>query len=315
MYPKAFAIPMTRYRRDVRASALLTGSAIAAALLLLPSPLPAQEQSTQTTAQEQSSPQDQAPPTTGSQTMPGSDLWAEARLITTYSINEHLNPFDIGVDASDGTVTLTGTVDNEAQRSLAEQLARDLSGIDQVDNRLEVVDGGTGQSGAENPFYRLVNQANTTTRIKLRLLWSETTNGLLIDVDTDGEHVTLTGKVRTEEEKALAERIAGRTEGVGSVDNQIVVDPDASFAKQAGAMVTEAGETISDAWITTRVAASLRFDSTINHGLIDVQTNDGVVTLKGQVPTLAQKQNAEEIAAGINGVERVDNQLEITAPV
>ncbi|MCF7985128.1 MAG: BON domain-containing protein, partial [Thiohalocapsa sp.] len=207
MYPKAFAIPMTRYRRDVRASALLTGSAIAAALLLLPSPLPAQEQSTQTTAQEQSSPQDQAPPTTGSQTMPGSDLWAEARLITTYSINEHLNPFDIGVDASDGTVTLTGTVDNEAQRSLAEQLARDLSGIDQVDNRLDVVDGGTGQSGAENPFYRLVNQANTTTRIKLRLLWSETTNGLLIDVDTDGEHVTLTGKVRTDEEKALAERI------------------------------------------------------------------------------------------------------------
>jgi hypothetical protein len=84
----------------------------------------------------------EAPADTGVEAPPGSDLWAEARLITTYSLNEDLNPFDIMVDVEGGTVILTGTVETAAQRELAGTLARDLSGIAQVENRLDVAPAG-----------------------------------------------------------------------------------------------------------------------------------------------------------------------------
>jgi hypothetical protein len=83
-----------------------------------------------------------APAGTGVEAPPGSDLWAEARLITTYSLNEDLNPFDIMVDVDGDKVILTGTVETAAQRELAGSLARDLSGIAEVDNRLGVAPAG-----------------------------------------------------------------------------------------------------------------------------------------------------------------------------
>jgi osmotically-inducible protein OsmY len=110
----------------------------------------------------------------------------------------------------------------------------------------------------------------------------------------------------------MAERLARRTEGVREVKNELRVAPEETLSREAREAAEEAGETISDAWITARVAASLRFDSTINHGRIDVSTNDGVVTLEGKVPYLLQKKDAAETAREISGVKGVENRLEVT---
>jgi hypothetical protein len=87
-------------------------------------------------------PNTDAPVSTGVEAPPGSDLWAEARLITSYSLNKDLNPFDIQVDVEGDKVILTGTVETAAQRELAGSLARDLTGIAEVDNRLGVAPAG-----------------------------------------------------------------------------------------------------------------------------------------------------------------------------
>lgn len=242
---------------------------------------------------------------------PGSDLWIEARLITIYSLNALINPFDIGVDAEDGVVTLTGEVDNEAEKILAADIAEGLDGVTRVEDRLQVAAGKEGEREA-NPLYRLVTDAETTARIQMRLLWNDTTGGLSIDVDTQNGVVTLTGPVRTDEERQMAERLARRTEGVREVKNALRVAPEETLTREAREVAEEAAKTISDAWITARVAASLRFDSTINHGQIDVSTEDGVVTLAGKVPYLFQKKGAAETAREISGVKSVDNRLEVT---
>lgn len=242
---------------------------------------------------------------------PGSDLWIEARLITIYSLNALINPFDIGVDAEDGVVTLTGEVDNEAEKILAADIAEGLDGVTRVEDRLQVAAGKEGEREA-NPLYRLVTDAETTARIQMRLLWNDTTGGLSIDVDTQDGVVTLTGPVHTEEERQMAERLARRTEGVREVKNALRVAPEETLTREVREAAEEAAKTISDAWITARVAASLRFDSTINHGEIDVSTEDGVVTLAGKVPYLFQKKGAAETAREISGVKSVDNRLEVT---
>jgi len=242
---------------------------------------------------------------------PGSDLWIEARLLTTYTLNELLNPINLGVDAENGAVTLTGTVDNKAEKDLAVRIAEGLEGVSKVEDRIDVGKDASG-SKEQNSLYRFVNDANITARIQMRLLWNDTTGGLDIDVETTDAVVTLAGPVHSEEERQMAERVARRTDGVRDVSNELRVAPEETLAHEARRAALDAGREISDAWITASVAASLRFDTTINHGRIEVRTENGVVRLTGKVPTLLQKKDAAEIARETSGVKQVENHLTVT---
>ena len=44
---------------------------------------------------------------------------------------------------------------------------------------------------------------------------------------------------------------------------------------------------------------------------VHITTNKGRVTLKGQVKTFFEKQMAQEAVRGIDGVDQVDNELEV----
>lgn len=171
-----------------------------------------------------------------------------------------------------------------------------------------------GESTAtEVAFYRWIDQADTGTKIKLRLLWSKTTNSRTIHVDVGDERVILTGVVGTRREKEMAHRTASRMVGVVGVDNRLDVDPDASRVDQGDPLPDKSDPGVFDSWITTRITASLSFDRTIDHALIRVASHSGIATLKGQVPTLMQKRDAGLIAADTAGVERVENDL-VVAP-
>jgi hypothetical protein len=52
-------------------------------------------------------------------------------------------------------------------------------------------------------------------------------------------------------------------------------------------------------------------DSKLPSGAIDVTAQDGKVTLWGAVPTNAMKSRAGQLAAKVDGVKGVDNQLKI----
>jgi hyperosmotically inducible protein len=71
---------------------------------------------------------------------------------------------------------------------------------------------------------------------------------------------------------------------------------------------------ISDLQITTQVKARLASDvratSLMN---VDVNTNNGVVTLAGQVESADIKHSAETVTASVPGVVRVNNNLQVTA--
>jgi osmotically-inducible protein OsmY len=241
--------------------------------------------------------------------MPGSDLWIESRLITAYSLNEHLNPFDIQVDSENGVVTIDGTVPSESQQQLALQLARDLGSVRTVEDRLKV-DPKQGPE-QEGELFRTIQDANITTRVQLQLLWNSQTGGLDIDVDSSNGTVTLQGTAATAAERRAAERIALNTQGVRGVENRIEIEPEASPSDQPSDLLSQTLDQISDGWITTRVTASLRFDSAIKDGDIDVSTDEGVVSLEGQIRSAEQKKLAGDKARSIYGVKQVNNQLEV----
>jgi hyperosmotically inducible protein len=242
----------------------------------------------------------------------GSDLRIETRLITVYSLNEILNPLTIDANAENGRVTLTGKVDNQAEKNLAGRIAAGLAGVTGVDNRLEIVNQDTGER-KKNRLFRLISDATVATRIEMRLLWNDATSGLDIDVDTREGVATLSGAVSSEEERRVAERIARRTDGVREVKNKLRVAPEETLGYEARRIALTADREISDAWITTRVITSLLFDSAVDDSGINVYTENGVVTLAGTVPNLRQKLDAAEIARHTSGVKKVENKLRVAA--
>jgi osmotically-inducible protein OsmY len=68
----------------------------------------------------------------------------------------------------------------------------------------------------------------------------------------------------------------------------------------------------ASAALTTKVKTALASDVGMRTVVsIDVDSNDGVVTLKGKVPTADAKKKAEEIAKKVDGVKSVKNQLTV----
>ena len=63
---------------------------------------------------------------------------------------------------------------------------------------------------------------------------------------------------------------------------------------------------VDDTWITTKVKSSLLADTAVAGTKIDVDTVNGVVYLTGTASTQAQADQAKKVAAGIQGVTKVD---------
>ena len=68
---------------------------------------------------------------------------------------------------------------------------------------------------------------------------------------------------------------------------------------------------VPDDELTQRVIDTLRRDATTADLDIDVYARDGVVILRGRVPTLMDAENAESVASNVPGVIEVREELEV----
>jgi hyperosmotically inducible periplasmic protein len=72
-----------------------------------------------------------------------------------------------------------------------------------------------------------------------------------------------------------------------------------------------AGENLDDTNITAAVKGRLAQDKLSTLTRIDVDTNNGVVSLNGTVESAEQRARAEQLARGAGGVKRVINNLQV----
>jgi hyperosmotically inducible periplasmic protein len=250
----------------------------------------------------------------------------EAQLWTTYAMNDSLSAFDIDVEVNGSQAVLSGTVESDIEKDLAEQIALGVEGIGKVDNRLKVDANYAPQktaAGSERDFGTTVQDATTTAKVKSKLLWNDRTDGLDIDVDTHNGKVTLTGTADTQASKDFAARVARNTDGVRSVDNKLKVGGGTAVSASVSAGSTSASATAGstgsasmaasssaanrpDPWITAKVKSTLVFSRNVDGLDIDVDTRNGVVKLSGEVDSAAEKDLAVSLAREIVGVKKVD---------
>jgi hyperosmotically inducible protein len=74
-----------------------------------------------------------------------------------------------------------------------------------------------------------------------------------------------------------------------------------------------AGQPSDDDRIYDQVRLRLAGDRDVKGGALEVKVEQGVVTLRGKVRELKQKEKAERLTRKIKGVKKVVNELEVEA--
>ena len=120
-----------------------------------------------------------------------------------------------------------------------------------------------------------------------------------IKIESKDGAVTLTGIVSEEYHKSLAKETVADLPGVKSVDNRLEVK---------GAPPTAN----SDAWLITKVKTTLLFHRSVSAGKTEVDVKDGIVTLRGDAASQAQKELTTEYARDVEGVKDVNNEMTVT---
>lgn len=155
------------------------------------------------------------------------DGWIESKLETALILNKHLNPFKINIRVDNSMATLEGDVYSDIDKELAENIALGVEGIDSVSNKINIIEKPAKIAESTAPkgrnFAQYVEDVSTTAAIKTELLASKNIDGLNIDVDTLNDKVTLSGKVKSPEQKALAQAIAAKHDDVKGVVNNLQV--------------------------------------------------------------------------------------------
>jgi hyperosmotically inducible periplasmic protein len=153
-----------------------------------------------------------------------SDGWKEGKAETLFLVNPHLNNFKIDAEVNGKSMVLKGVVEEAIDRDLAEAIAYNIDGIDNVENLIVVnPDPKVANKDIEN-LKEAVNDVRLLTVVKSKLVKNPHVAGFSIDVDADHGTVTLTGVVDSEETKDLAKWLALSTNGVTDVENKLVVD-------------------------------------------------------------------------------------------
>ena len=174
---------------------------------------------------------------------------------------------------------------------------------------------------SENKWEKGAKDAWIDGKAEATLLFNGNLNSFDINTDVKNGTVVLTGKVKNSVDKKLAEELVVDIDGVTAVDNRLtVVGKDAMVAAQdnSGDMQNdmenkskEATSELTDAKIATVIKTRLLMDSDISGFDIDVDVEEGNVTLTGKVKSDAERQLAVEIAQNATDVKNVEDNLEI----
>lgn len=131
----------------------------------------------------------------------------------------------ITVTAHQGSVVLSGKVSKDEARQAAEEIALQVEGVTQVDNRIQSPHspGTMGERGREvlKESGQAASDTWITTKIRSSLMADSLTRSSNIGVKTMGGVVTLTGRVATQEEY---DRILQTVRGIKGVKKVITTD-------------------------------------------------------------------------------------------
>jgi osmotically-inducible protein OsmY len=189
---------------------------------------------------------------------------------------------DIGVGTEKGVVTLTGFVNNYAEKLAAERVTLKTYGVRAVANDIQVkplfkkTDADIA-SAALNALKERVDVPEEKIKLTVKDGW-----------------ITLQGNVDWYYQKNAAEFAVKYLSGVKGLTDNVIVQPQVSTIQ-----------------VKDKIEDALKRNAEVDARRISVQAADGKVTLQGNVRSWFEKDEAETAAWAAPGVTEVRNQITV----
>jgi len=188
----------------------------------------------------------------------------------------------IGVTARDGVVTLTGAVQSYSEKLTAERVAKRVHGVKAIANDVEVRLPGTSER----------NDSDIARAAVDALKWKTSVPDGRIKVSVTKGWITLEGEVDWQYQKDAAFESVHHLRGVKGVINLIALKPRVSATE-----------------VTSRIEAAFRRSAELDAHKVHVETRDGKVTLRGDLHSWSEREEAERTAWAAPGVTDVENLI------
>jgi len=223
------------------------------------------------------------------------DARIESMFGETYVFTRYLADDAIGIAASGGVVTLTGTVAEESHKALAEATVESLPGVIRVDNQLAT----TAEVATENADIWIGR------KVKFALLFHRNVDAGNTAVEVRDGIVTLRGEASSTAQKELTTEYAKDIERVREVKNEMTVAATPRMEERT------AFEKMDDASITGQVRTALMTHRSTNYLGTKVETRNGEVMLTGIAKNAAEKSLVTKLVTDIRGVTCVTNEMTV----
>lgn len=198
----------------------------------------------------------------------------------------------IRAEVSDGALVLSGEVGTWDEQDLARELASEVPGIQEIEERLEV--NFEGRRSDEEIRWQILHHVGRDPHFE----------GLPIQVTVSSGVVRLSGETGTSGERERLFREAHVT-GVSSVEaDELLVNSDL-------AMEAMSGKTPTDDEMLEAFRDALAMDPRVSDGAVTARCRDGMLFLTGTLGSRAERNAVLGTARGTAGVIRVVSELEI----
>lgn len=214
-----------------------------------------------------------------------SDMQIQKDVIEELRWDPAIKEREIGVATRDGVVTLTGRVGSYAERWAAERATERVTGVQAIADELEV----------HLPSEHVHSDTELAHRIVEAMRWDVLVPDDKVTAKVSNGWLTLAGEVEWQYQRDAAMRAVRSLTGLRGVTNMLSVKPRPVTAYD----------------VTRKIKEALRRRAEREAESISVETDRDVVTLRGTVPTFADRRAIEGAAWAAPGVREVKDELVI----
>ncbi len=211
-----------------------------------------------------------------------SDKQIQSDVIAELAWEPLVNEAHIGVEVTDGVVTLAGRVASYSEKIHAETAAQRVHGVRAIAIEMDVA----------LPIDCQKTDSEIATACLNALRWKSTIASMPLHVRVENAVVTVSGDVDWAYQRDAAGKAIRHVLGVRSVSNQISIKP-----------------TVNLTLLHSDIESVLVKRAEIEAGKIAVGIQGRTITLTGSVHTWAERQLALQVAWRTPGVNRVEDLL------